>query len=45
MEKTFILENITPPDFRDGKEIKPPGYINNISFLYGIIKRLKIKIE
>ena len=27
MDKTFILENITPPVFRDGKEIHPPGYI------------------
>ena len=27
MEKTFILENITPPVFRDGKEFHPPGYI------------------
>ena len=27
MDKTFILENITPPDFRGGKEIKPPGYL------------------
>ena len=27
MEKTFILENITPPVFKEGTEIKPPGYI------------------
>ena len=27
MAKIFILENITSPVFRDGKEINPPGYI------------------
>ena len=27
MDKTFILENITPPVFKDGKEFHPPGYI------------------
>ena len=27
MEKSFILENITPPVFKDGKEYRPPGYI------------------
>ena len=27
MEKTFILVNITPPVFKDGKEYCPPGYI------------------
>ena len=46
MEKTFILENITPPVFRDGKEIVPPGYIIFPSLWhYKKIKKINGKIR